>query len=177
MPDRAETATKMPAGGPASRFARLVRFVAFLGGLVAVGYAAMVCASIVLRLPIVGLGGVPGDFEIVQMLTAVTIFASLPYCQWGKGHVIVDALTQNWRHSLNRRIDAIWELVAAAVFAVLGVQMVQGAAGMAQSHTNTMVLGLPLAPSAYVSAGLVGLLALVAAWKGLRDLIERRDGR
>ena len=44
----------------------------------------------------VGLGPIPGDFEIVEALTGFAVFCFLPYCQLVRGHAILDVFTNSW---------------------------------------------------------------------------------
>lgn len=158
------------AGAGVSRFGRFVAALALVGGGLSVGLALMVVVSITLRSDLFKLGGVPGDFELAQMLTAVGVFCFLPLCQDKRGHVIVDAASQGWSERWRRRVDGIWEIVAALAMGLLAWQLAQGAFGMAQSNTRSMVLGLPLAPSVWACAALSGVLTLVALVRGIENL-------
>lgn len=167
--------TKPPQGEEPSRLGRLSGAIALLGGALAVGVGLLVSASVILRWW--GLGGIPGDFELVQMLTAASVFCFLPLCQQRRGHVIVDAVSQGWRLPLRRRVDGVWEILAAGVFVLMAWQLAGGAHGMSASGTNTMVLALPVAPVVWFCALLCGFLAFVALAKGLENLRERsREG-
>jgi len=158
------------AGEGASRFGRFVAALALIGGGLSVGLALMVVTSIVLRSDLFKLGGVPGDFELAQMLTAVGVFCFLPLCQDKRGHVIVDAASQGWSEVWRRRVDGIWEIVAALAMGLIAWQLAQGALGMAQSDTRSMVLGLPLAPAVWACSALGGILTLVALLRGIENL-------
>lgn len=158
------------AGGNASRFARLVSALALVGGALSVAIAMTVVTSVTMRSPLMKLSGVPGDFELVQMLTAISVFCFLPLCQFKRGHVIVDAVSNGWREVWRHRVDGLWEIIAALVMGLIAWQLMQGAMGMAQSHTRTMVLGFPLAPAVWICAVLSGFLALVALVKGIESL-------
>lgn len=158
------------AGEMTSRFARLVSAVALIGGGLAVALAVTVVTSVTMRSSLLKLSGVPGDFELVQMFTAISIFCFLPLCQFRRGHVIVDAVSQGWREAWRHRVDGLWEVVAALAIGLIAYQLAQGAAGMDQSHTRSMVLGIPLAPAVWVCAALCGFLSLVALVKGIENL-------
>lgn len=152
---------------PVSGFTRFIRLVALVGGGISVAIGLLVVVSVTLRSRWLNLGGVPGDFEIVQMLTAVSVFCFLPLCQLRGGHVIVDAASQGWREQTRRRVDGLWEIVGALVFGLIAWQLGQGALGLAQSQLRSMVLGWPISPAVWVCAGLCGLLALVALFRGI----------
>lgn len=151
---------------------RLATLLAITGGCLSIGLAGMVVASITLRSPLVGGAGVPGDFEMAQMLTAVSVFCFLPYCQSRRGHVIVDAASSRWPLRWRNRVDGLWEVVAGLALGLLAWQLGQGAIGMVQSSTRTMVLGLPISPAVWICAGLCGFLALLTLWRGLASLIH-----
>ena len=76
-----------------SGFDRAVEIVALIGGVLLVALATMVVVSVTLRSDLVGSAGVPGDFELVQMATAVAAFCFLPYCQLRRGNIFVDTFT------------------------------------------------------------------------------------
>lgn len=56
---------------------------------------------------------VPGDYELVQMLSAMGIAMCLPYCQLKKGHVFVDFFTLWAPAGLKRLLDSIAALLMA----------------------------------------------------------------
>lgn len=174
MPE-AEAGNGDGAGGQSSRLSRLVAVLALCGGALSIGLALMVVTSITLRSDLFRMGGVPGDFELAQMMTAVAVFCFLPLCQDKRGHVIVDAVSQGWPERWRHRVDGLWEVVAALAMALVAVQLAQGALGMVQSGTRSMVLGLPLAPAVWACSMLSGILAVVALIRGIENLRWRRS--
>ena len=164
------TEASVPAQAEDTVLDRIAAGLAMAGGCLSLGLAAMVVASITLRSRWVGGSGVPGDFELAQMLTAVSVFCFLPLCQAKRGHVIVDAVSQSWPLAWRERVDALWELVAGLALGLVAWQLQQGAIGMAQSHTRTMVLGLPIAPAVWACTGRCAFLALLTLWRGVRSL-------
>ena len=70
---------------------RAAEWLAYIGGLLLSALALMVVVSVTGRALInVGLGPVPGDFEMVEMATAVVVFFFLPWCYLKNGHAMVD---------------------------------------------------------------------------------------
>lgn len=165
-----EAGGQKAAGRDSPRFARFVSALALIGGGISVLLGLTVVVSVVLRSDLVKSSGVPGDFEIAQMLTAVSVFCFLPLCQYQRGHVIVDAASQGWSERWRRRVDGLWEIVAALAMGLIAWQLAQGALGMSQTNTRSMVLGLPIAPAVWACAGLGAIIALVALLKGLENL-------
>lgn len=146
----------------------LTRPLAIMGGLVVLSAAFTVVVSILLRWS--GTGQVSGDFEIVQVATAVSVFAFLPYCQARRGNIMVDTFT-NWLPAGFRRgLDALWDLVYAGMAGIIAVQLARGAYDSISSRTVSMVLALPVGWAIALSAGLAGVLALVAAATALQRL-------
>ncbi len=167
--------TPASAGVPTSLLGRIAAVLALVGGGLSLGLALMVVSSVTLRSPLVGGSGVPGDFELAQMLTAVSVFCFLPFCQERGGHVIVDAASQGWSPAWRARVDGLWESVAGLALALLAWQLGQGALGMVQSSTRTMVLGLPLAPAVWTCSLLCAFLAFLTFWRGFSGLILSRQ--
>ncbi|WP_163359815.1 TRAP transporter small permease subunit, partial [Klebsiella aerogenes] len=83
------------------------RALAVFGGCVMLAAAAMVTLSVLSRW--LFKAGISGDFEMVQIATAVGVFAFLPLCQWGRGNVFVDTFTLKAPDWLNRGLDTLWD--------------------------------------------------------------------
>lgn len=139
---------------------RLARLLAMLGGVLAVCLALLVSTSITLRA--LGLGGVRGDFEFVQMGVALIVFAFMPWSQARRGNVMVDSFTTKLPLRFQVALDALWEVVFAAMMALIAWRLGAGAMEAAHSSTTTMVLLLPIAPAIAACALLAGFTALVA---------------
>lgn len=160
--------------GPApSGFDRLVRAVALAGGTILIALATMVVTSVTLRSDLVGAAGVPGDYELVQIATAVAAFCFLPYCQLRRGNIFVDSFTSRLPARWQGRIDACWDLVYALVMALISWRLAVGARSAFASGENTMVLQvpsyLPISLCA-VLAALVSAAAVVSAGRLMRSL-------
>ncbi len=145
--------------GPPSVLARAIGAVAIAGGLLLVALATMVVVSVTLRSDLIGAAGVPGDFELVQMATAVAAFCFLPYCQLRRGNIFVDTFTLKLPLRWQNAIDAGWDVVYALVMALIAWRLMVGARSAFASGENTMVLSLP----SYVPIALCALLAALVA--------------
>lgn len=145
---------------------RLTRMIALAGGLLALGVAVLVVASVLRRRlfdqPI------PGDFEFVQMATAVAVFTFLPLCQAHRGNIVVDTFTNRLPVRSRNRLDAIWDLVYAAFAALLSFGLFKGALEASSYGTTTMVLGLPIWPAIAACALLCAVLVVVTLVGALR---------
>ncbi len=138
----------------------LARLLALFGGALAVCLALLVSTSITLRA--LGLGGVRGDFEFVQMGVALIVFAFMPWCQARRGNVMVDSFTTRLPPRFQAALDALWEVVFAGMMALIAWRLGAGALEAARSSTTTMVLLLPIAPAIAACAILAGFTALIA---------------
>jgi TRAP-type C4-dicarboxylate transport system permease small subunit len=157
---------------PPSRIDAVAETVALIGGALLIAVATMVVVSVTLRSDLVGAAGVPGDFELVQMATAIAAFCFLPLCQLKRGNIFVDTFTlklpQRWRDG----IDALWDVVYGLAMALIAWRLGVGARSALASGENTMVLQLPsYLPIALcaVLAGFVALAAFVSASRLLRQ--------
>lgn len=143
-----------------SAFERVVQGVALLGGVLLITLSLTVVISVTLRSDLVGSAGIPGDFELVQMATAVAAFCFLPWCQLRRGNIFVDTFTLKLPLRWQRRIDAGWDLVYALVMMLIAWRLAVGARAAFATGENTMVLQIP----SYLPIGLcAALAALVAA--------------
>jgi TRAP-type C4-dicarboxylate transport system permease small subunit len=148
---------------------RLARWTALLGGALSVLIALAVTASVLKRW-ITG-GGIDGDFELVQIGTAVAAFAFLPYCQARRGNIVVDTFTNALPARARAGLDALWDLVLAGLTGLIAWRLAVGAEEAFRTHTTSMVLGVPTGYAVAASAVLLALLALTAvatAWTAIR---------
>jgi TRAP-type C4-dicarboxylate transport system permease small subunit len=141
------------------------RALAILGGLLSLVAAILVTVSITGRW--LGYGGIPGDFEMVQIATAVSVFCFLPLTQWRRGNIMVDTFTTRLPPRINRTIDAAWDFLLAAIMGLLAYCLVLGTREAFVSGLNSMVLGVSLGPVFAVCATLVLILTLTAIVTGI----------
>jgi len=157
--------TEAPAGTgsavPPTGLARVSRALAVVGGIVLVLISALVTVNVVMRWLFTS--AVPGDIELVQLGTAVAVFAFLPLCQLRRGNIMVDTFTTWLPPALQRGLDALWDLAYAAIAAVIAWRLGVGAYDTVRSNTVSMVLGLPTGWAIAACAVMAALLALVAA--------------
>jgi TRAP-type C4-dicarboxylate transport system permease small subunit len=138
---------------------RLARVLAVAGGLVVVGLALTVTASVLLRW--LANGGVKGDFEIVQLGLALAVFSFLPLCQARRGNIMVDTFTSRLPDSVQRGLDAFWDLVLAAFAGLIAWRLWLGAGEAISSRTSSMVLGMPIGWAIGAASIMAAILALV----------------
>lgn len=146
------------AGGRA--LAAVTRPLAVVGGLLMLATAVMVVASVTLRWLFAN--AIPGDIELVQIATALAVFSFLPLCQLHRGNIMVDTFTAWLPRRAQAALDALWDLVYAAVAAMLAWRLALGAYDTVRSNTVSMMLGLPIGWAIAACAAMAALLALVA---------------
>jgi TRAP-type C4-dicarboxylate transport system permease small subunit len=139
---------------------RLSAVIAVLGGLLAVCIAILVVSSVIGRW--LYNSPINGDFELVQMGTAVAVFCYLPLCQARRGNIVVDTFTGWLPHRVVDAIDAFWDLVYAGVMGLISVCLITGTLEHYRSGQTTMLLQLIIWPALGICAALCGVLALVA---------------
>jgi TRAP-type C4-dicarboxylate transport system permease small subunit len=149
-------------------FDRAVRAVALLGGALLIALATMVVVSVTLRSDLVGAAGVPGDFELVQMATAIAAFCFLPWCQLKRGNIFVDTFTLKLPQRWQNGIDAAWDVIYALVMALIAWRLGVGARAALASGENSMVLQLPSYLPIALCAGLAALVAVTSVVSALR---------
>ncbi|PTM42312.1 TRAP transporter small permease [Bosea sp. 124] len=151
-----------------SGFERVIRGIALLGGGLLIALSVVVVVSVTLRSDLVGGAGVPGDFELVQMATAIAAFCFLPWCQLRRGNIFVDTFTLKLPRRWQRRIDAGWDIVYALVMALIAWRLAVGARAAFATGENSMVLQLPSYLPIALCSALAALVAAAAVVSALR---------
>ena len=158
--------------GPLERCARAVeglsRAWALLGGVVLLAVMLMTVTSVVMR----ALLGFPilGDYELVEIGTAVATFAFLPYCHQAGGNVVVDVFTNRAPERVKRALGALGSLLLAIVACALLWRMALGGYDFYQYREVTTNLGIPrwwAFPPILISLALLALVSLVACARDL----------
>lgn len=153
--------------GPIGRVLdNLSRAFAICAGVTLTFMALMSLASVIGRAAFAS--PIVGDFELVQVMTAIAVSMSLPFCQMIRGHIIVDFFTTSLPKRANDFLDLIANLlltVGAFTFAWrLGVGMLE----LKANGDATMLLNFPTW-YAYLpmvlSFFLLGCAALYSAWE------------
>jgi TRAP-type C4-dicarboxylate transport system permease small subunit len=143
-----------------SGIVRLARGIALCGGCLTLSVALLVTVSVIGRR--LWDRPVPGDFEFVQMATAVALFAFLPLCQSHRGNIAVDTFTSWLSRGWQRGLDTAWDLTYAVFMGIISFGLFRAALEAYGYRTTTMVLGLPIWPAITISALLCAVVALVS---------------
>ena len=158
----------LPERSPVTRAARAL---AILGGLFSVASALLVTASVTLRW--LGFGSINGDFELVQIGVALSVFCFLPLTQARRGNIMVDTFTGRLPLPVQRAMDAFWDLVYAAFMALMAWCLLNGARDALASGLNSAMLSLPLWPVFFAAVLLIALLVVTAVDTALALLRQR----
>ena len=144
---------------------RLARWTALLGGFVLVALTLMVVASVAGRALIgIGLGPVPGDFELVETGIGIAIFFFMPWCYLMSGHATVDLLYMHTPHWAQKAVDSVSDLLMLAVWLVLTWMLWEGMLEKKEYMETTFILQMPVwwSYALCVVGAVIGCLAYVA---------------
>lgn len=114
---------------------------------------------------------IQGDFELVQLGCAVAISFCLPYCQWRRGHIIVDFFTTRASAGARSALDALSALLLAMAMALVAWRTGAGALAIKASNETSMIMGVPLfyayalMTPAFALTALAGLDAARRFWR------------
>jgi TRAP-type C4-dicarboxylate transport system permease small subunit len=180
-----DTTAPEPAALPASGFERglllLSKIIAIIGGVVLIGLTLTTVYSIIGRaiarnLPDFALlgwwGPIRGDFELIEMGTAVAIFSFLPYTQLSGGNVLVDFFTLNIHPRFKSALALFSNLlftVIAALFTwrmALNTQKLQAAT----FKQTTMILHIPTWWGYLVATIFMAFLTIVCLYTAGKSL-------
>lgn len=153
----------------------LAKLLAILGGVILTALALMTVVSIIGRaLIFLGLGPVPGDFELVEQGVGVAIFWFLPWCMLQRGHVTVDILFDRFPRGVQAVLTLIGNLILAAIAIVIARQLWLGLSEKLAYGDTTWILGIPIwygYSLAMVGAALFVVTALWVVFMDLRAVI------
>lgn len=145
--------------------------LAGLGGLIIFGTALTVTLSVLASN--IGIGGLRGEFELVELACAACASLFLPFCQLKRGHVMVDVFTSRLPGTTNRATDAVWYLVFAFAWAFVCWRLTHGLVDIHGYGDRTMMLRAPIW-WIYIPAIIgTGTSAVVAAIWGLSHFFPR----
>jgi len=120
---------------------RLARICALLAGALIAFMVGLTCLSILGR-ETVG-RTITGDFELVGLATGAAVGLFMPLCQLHRGNIVVDFFTAKAPRKLNRVLDRVGAFLLAACCALLAWRAALGGLSSFNSHSSTMLLGVP----------------------------------
>jgi TRAP-type C4-dicarboxylate transport system permease small subunit len=124
---------------------RMSRWTALLGGLILVALMLMVVASVAGRAMIgIGLGPIPGDFELVEVGVGIAVFSFLPWCYLKGGHATVDLLHMHMPRWLQKTVDTVSDLLMLAAWLVMTWMLWEGLVEKKEYMETTFILQMPM---------------------------------
>ncbi|TDQ44768.1 TRAP transporter small permease [Tepidicella xavieri] len=144
---------------------RLAKWSAIMGGILLVLLTLMIVASVSGRALIdVGLGPVPGDFELVEIGTAVAVFFFLPWTYLRGGHATVDILYSHLPGWAKRAVVTLSDLLMLALWLVLTWRLWEGMLEKRMYMESTFILQMPVwwAYALCLVGAVIGCLAYIA---------------
>ena len=105
----------------------------------------------------------PGGYEIVQYLMALSVFAALPLATRAEGHLTIELLTGRLRGRMKRFHRITMLVVITLILAFLAWRMGAQASSLQRGATVSGSLRIPLAPLAWIMTALAWLSVLVSA--------------
>lgn len=175
---------------------QITRALAFAGGFILAVIALVTVASIIGRFFLfAGLGPIKGDYEIVEMGSAIAIFAFMPFAQFKRAHVVVDIFTTG----LSLRFQTFLGLIGDSLIALasgvivwrfwlgLGEKIPYGSEALRSTLSmgykpffaeTTYELSVPIwipYSLAFVGAVLFFVTSLFTVWRSLNWTLEGRE--
>ena len=87
---------------------------------------------------------VPGDFEIVAVGTAISVFLFLPYCYLQQGNVAVDIFISHMPPWVQRAMDILAAVLFGFIAGLFAWRTVYGFSDTFNNEDISMILGFPL---------------------------------
>jgi TRAP-type C4-dicarboxylate transport system permease small subunit len=147
------------------------RVLAWVGATVLVALALMSVLSIGVRaLSGLGLGPVPGDFELVEAGTALAVFCFLPWCHLKGGHAMVDMLWSSYPAAMRRVLAVASDALMLVVWLLLTWRMGVAMLDYRANAETSFILNMPVWWG-YAASMVPAVFGCVAyAWRLLESL-------
>lgn len=147
---------------------RGLRLLAYAGGLVLVGLAALVIYEVFMRY----FFGRPfrGGFEVTELAMSIIVACGLPYTAIIRGHVSVDLFSRTLDRPAYRWLNFGVHTLGALALALLAWQAWKHALSSMSYGDLTNMMRIPMYPFQFAIAISAGLFALVVALDALKAL-------
>jgi TRAP-type C4-dicarboxylate transport system permease small subunit len=140
--DQQPAATRSRRAAIGRALKRLSVMFAYGGGALVAGVGIMSAVSIIGRAAIKR--PITGDFELVEIGTAIAGTLFLPYCQATGGNIVVDLFTLRASERVRDWLDRFGSLLTAVMFLALGWRAAVGSVDMKSYGETSMLLGVPI---------------------------------
>jgi TRAP-type C4-dicarboxylate transport system permease small subunit len=149
----------------------LARAMTWFGAVVLVLLSVMSVISIAGRaLSGLGLGPVPGDFELVEAGTALAVFCFLPWAHLKRGHAVVDLFWRAYPAPMQRLLEIVADALMLTVWLVLVWRMGVSMVDYRENGEVTFILQFPVwwGYAASMLPAVIGCIAYL--WRLLESL-------
>lgn len=161
-------------GGPAAMLWRMVERL-----LEAIMAAFLLAMAVITAIDVVGRyflnAPLPGGYEIVQYLMALSVFAALPLATRAESHLTVSLFVDRLQGRPQRIHRFIVLAISALALAFLAWRMGIQAQVLARTGAASGSLGIPLAPIAWAMTGLAWLSVAVIAVLMMRAILGHEE--
>ena len=151
----------------------LAYILAILGGIILVIVILINFISILSR--IIFLNPLVGDFELVEIGSAIAISSFLPLCHLKKGNVIVDFITAKLNFKKIAFLDCISSVIYGLIALFFTWRMFFGAKDMYNYQEETMLLQFPIWIPFLPVTFSFGLLSVCCLYTFYRELVLSRS--
>ena len=151
----------------------LAYILAILGGIILVIVILINFISILSR--IIFLNPLVGDFELVEIGSAIAISSFLPLCHLKKGNVIVDFITAKLNFKKIAFLDCISSVIYGLIALFFTWRMFFGARDMYNYQEETMLLQFPIWIPFLPVTFSFGLLSICCLYTFYRELVLSRS--
>ena len=119
-------------------------------------------------------GPVRGDFELIELGTAIAISSFFPYCQMVRGNVLVDFFTNGAHPRVKAAMAVIGNLLFSVLSLVITWRMVVGSAEFytATFKQSSMILKIPTWVGMFIVTAFMAFLSVVCLYTLYRSVCE-----
>ena len=152
----------------------LAKALTLVSGVLLIAAFLLTCLSIIGRglIPI-GLSSVPVDYELVEMLCGLAVFAFLPYCQLQKGHISVDLLISSLGEKAMAWTQLLGDIVITGLSCLLLWRHGAGTLDKYEYGDTSFILEVPIwwpYAMAYLLLLVTAVTSLFTVWRDIREL-------
>lgn len=144
---------------------RLSYLAAFMGVIALSFLILMTVASVAGNsLSAVGLGPVPGEYELVEVMTAIAIFLFLPWTDLTNSHATVGIFYEHFPPWMQKAVQFIGDILMIALWLMLTWKLFDGLLEKYVAEETTFILRIPLwfIYSICFSGAVIGCFAYIA---------------
>lgn len=176
------------------------KIMAMLGGLLLIMLIIVTCLSVLGRalntignsvivesgLPLLAellknFAPINGDFELVEMGIALSIFLFLPWCQLNKRHAAVDVFTLRLLSDrANALLLVLWEIALVFAIGAITVRLYAGMADRIAYNETTFLLQWPVwwaYAACTLASAIATLIGVYSVKLRINDIVHQEDVR